>query len=274
MFVVSWFFFEQSLVELLSDSIFWCKTLVMVSLAASGNIINDYFDQTVDEINCPDRVSIGKYWSNSGVMLIYVELSILVFAFSYFLFSHFHHFVFALVPLIMWLGLLLYTPILKKWHFLGNGWVAICTAAVPVWAILGAPFNQTSQVKWEVILFFSSLAFFVNLLREVLKDIEDMEGDRKGGYRSVIIAFGGTVTKYVVFSISMAILILESIYFSLYGSNGASRFLFFILVLMPTLAFLWRMFHKNPLLSPTLFSKFLKGMMLMALIFLLVSKWI
>ncbi len=274
MFVVSWFFFEQSLVELLSDSIFWSKTLVMVTLAASGNMINDYFDLTVDEINRPDRISIGKYWSKRGVMMMYVELSVLVVVFTYFLYSHFEHFIFITIPLTMWFGLLLYTPILKRWHFIGNSWVALCTAMVPIWAILGSPVNQSSQGKWEIIFFFSCLAFFVNLLREVLKDIEDKEGDKRGGYRSVIIAFGSRFTLYMVFSISIAILVLELIFFSLYGSKGFSRFLFLILVVVPTLVFLWQMARRNPLMEPALLSKNLKSMMLMALVFLVLSKWI
>ncbi|MGD8781682.1 MAG: geranylgeranylglycerol-phosphate geranylgeranyltransferase [Ignavibacteria bacterium] len=134
---------------------------------AAGNIINDTFDLEIDKINKPARVLPGKRLSVGQAYLIYfilVSISMLL-SFQNGIYSI--AFLFA-VNLILFL----YSKYLKKIILVGNITVALLTSS----ALLYGALVYGNITKGLIPAFF---AFLINLVREIIKDIEDISGDKK-----------------------------------------------------------------------------------------------
>jgi 4-hydroxybenzoate polyprenyltransferase len=268
------FFFEQSVVDVLCDQVLWRKITVMVLLAAAGNIMNDYFDVKEDLINRPQRVSLTDSMSRKWALLVYVLLSAYMMLLSYQLSVMRSDFFFIIIPLFIWLGLLFYSPILKRFPFVANIWVAFCTAMVPVWTIWEFQNNNELFARLGGIYFFSALAFCTNLIREMIKDIEDQKGDLVVGKQTTIIVFGSSITKRVIYFLIVGVLVLEGIYGWMFLQPDFTCILFALLILIPAIIILPLFSLYSVIERPQFFSSYFKVMMVLALLFLFFSTMI
>ncbi len=182
--------------------------LSTVAIAAGGYVINDYEDLPIDLENKPDRVIVSKHIAEGKVFGYYVFLTILglvsalVLCFSIGRMSLFAiHFI--LVGLLWF-----YAHAYKKMFFIGNLLVSIATAMVVVIIcfyeiipseILTQKDRSSAFFITRFGLVYGGFAFFVTFIREIVKDIEDMEGDALFGVKSFPIKFGLEPTKAVVF---------------------------------------------------------------------------
>ncbi len=177
--------------------------------AAGGYAINDYFDRESDRIN---KKRTPSYQPQTQKRIhLYLTLaslltgSILAFRVESIALAV----VFFIVPLSLWY----YSSWLKRLPFVGNLLVALLTALsivltglVPLLelrTLYGATIFASS-IPLEVMkitLFFSLFAFSLTLVRELIKDIEDMPGDRHSGYRTLPIAVGLTTTRSIVIAL-------------------------------------------------------------------------
>jgi geranylgeranylglycerol-phosphate geranylgeranyltransferase len=154
--------------------------VIMAGLAAfiitgAGNIINDYFDYEIDRINRPHRALPSNKISKSDAMM----LSLALFAIGLGLSKYVNIFCF-LIALSNVIVLLTYGKYSKKMYLLSNLIVSYLVASIFVY---GAFANQSDNFlemsKFQMVALLSACAFFATLSREVMKDIEDVEGDRK-----------------------------------------------------------------------------------------------
>ncbi len=188
--------------------------IVAALLAAAGNVINDYFDQKVDRINKPDKVIVGKTVKRRVAIILHQTLNIIALLITIYLcmitsFWWPIAFPFLIATLLWW-----YSPVLKKKAFSGNLAIAVCTAAVPLWAGI----YEVHELKeryfdmlifpetffgfiWLILLSLSAFAFILTLVREAQKDMEDLQGDTEGGYNTMPIRFGVVFTKKYVYSL-------------------------------------------------------------------------
>lgn len=182
--------------------------LVVVLLAAAGNFINDYFDLKVDRINRPDRVIVGKDVKRRVAMILHQVLNIIAVGLTAFL----------CWKTKLWGGMLLtvliatllwwYSPILKKRAVIGNIVIALCAGLVPVWIayfdiktleIRYTDMLLTSDVintMWYWMIGYGFFAFILTLAREILKDIEDIEGDKTEHYHTLPINTSESFARY------------------------------------------------------------------------------
>jgi len=141
-----------------------------MAIAAAGYIINDYYDVKIDYINKPDRVVIGKSITRRFAILFHVLVSLGGIAIGVYLSWR----ITALNVICVFL-LWLYSNSLKRLPFIGNLTVALLTgAAVYSVAILYRTGNP-------LITAFAIFAIYMTLVREVIKDIEDLKGDNTFG---------------------------------------------------------------------------------------------
>jgi geranylgeranylglycerol-phosphate geranylgeranyltransferase len=154
--------------------------VMMAGLAAflitgAGNIINDYFDYEIDRINRPHRALPSNKISKSDAMM----LSMALFAIGLGLSKYVNIYCF-LIALSNVIVLLTYGKYSKKMYLLSNMIVSYLVASIFVY---GAFANQTDTFlemgKFQMVALLSACAFFATLSREVMKDIEDIEGDKK-----------------------------------------------------------------------------------------------
>ena len=71
----------------------------------------------------------------------------------------------------------------------------------------GSSFNFNFVIAW--IAFYSAFAFISTLLREVLKDMEDFEGDEAYGKKTIPVTWGIKISKYIALSLGFLLLFLE-----------------------------------------------------------------
>jgi 4-hydroxybenzoate polyprenyltransferase len=171
-----------------------------ISIAAGGYIINDYYDVKIDYINKPDRVVIGKSITRRYAILFHVLLSALGIALGIFLSWRI-----AAVNIISVFLLWLYSNNLKRLPFIGNVTVAVLTGLSVVVVDL---FYRTNN---SLVIIYALFAFFMTLVREIIKDMEDLKGDNSFGCRTLPIIWGIRKTKillYIILVLFAAIVVL------------------------------------------------------------------
>lgn len=206
---------------------FFLLVLSAVMLTAAGNIINDYFDQKVDRINRPDKVIVGKLVKRRVAIVLHQSLNALALLFAIWVSYRAWYWWPVLIPISISTLLWWYSPVFKKRVFIGNLVVAICTAAVPLWAVVYeipelrgyyADMLVNSEVffsrVWSWTLVITGSAFVLTLVREAIKDIEDMQGDGDEQYRTIPIVSGIGFTKQ--YAVGLMMLFLAGIGFVSY----------------------------------------------------------
>ncbi len=185
------------------DFSFHLLVFTTVLIAAAGYIINDYFDIKIDRINKPHRVWIGRTISRRNALLIHQIFSsggiILAFPIGWK----------AVLINMFSVGLLwLYASGFKKKPFIGNFVVAFLTALVIAEiALIYDPGNR-------LIYMYAVFAFFINLIREIIKDMEDIRGDEQHGAKTLPILYGIHRTKNLLYLLMTAFLV--SMFFFMY----------------------------------------------------------
>ena len=192
-----------------------------VFIAAGGYVINDYFDMRIDEINKPDKRIVGQSVSKKQAMFFYQILSGIGVAAGLLLSLYYAQSITYAFIFLMILGLLwFYSSSYKRQLVVGNSIVALLAAMVPfIVALFENRFFLLEYGFSEELLFLSNtimhwlggfalFAFLWTFIREVIKDIEDEEGDREMESHTFAVVLGIAKTKillYTLIIISLAI---------------------------------------------------------------------
>ncbi|HUS87689.1 MAG TPA: geranylgeranylglycerol-phosphate geranylgeranyltransferase [Bacteroidales bacterium] len=193
--------------------------LATTCITAGGYVINDYFDIRSDLIN-RGEVIVGTKIPRRKAMMWHNILNIAGVSAGFFVSYRIGYF-WAGIIFILVSGLLyFYSATYKRQFLIGNLIVALLTAMVPMLVVLyEIPpiykhyINLTAslpslKVIWFWGLGFSSFAFLTTLGREILKDMEDFEGDRAYGSNSVPVVAGIKASKFLVVSILAIVICL------------------------------------------------------------------
>lgn len=176
---------------ILEDPNLYVLILATVLVAASGYMINDYYDVKIDYINKPDEVVVGKNIKRRTVMLLHTFFNIAAITMGVLLHTKIGAINF-IAAFLLWF----YSNSLKRLPFVGNVTVAFLTGLAIY--IVGL-YYQSSLL---LVSTYAIFAFFINLIREIIKDIEDRNGDRKHGSKTLPIVLGFRATKNIIFIIS------------------------------------------------------------------------
>lgn len=198
------------------DNILILASVTAAFAAASGNVINDYFDIEIDKISHPDRpLAAGKIMPSNAIKF-YSILVLVALTFSFTLNIQLFVITFSALAILF-----LYSIYLKKIPLVGNITVALLTA-------LAFFFGGIAVNNAEAAIVPAVFAFLINLIRELVKDIEDIEGDKLNSVITFPIRFGMSTTKYLI-----AILILVLIGFTFYPFiNQSYKIEYFVLVML------------------------------------------
>lgn len=180
----------------------WLVILASVLIAAAGYIINDYFDLNIDRINKPDKLVVETVIRRRWTIVWHMALSIVGVLIGIYIDWKTGVKFLGLANLACVLLLFIYSISLKKKLLAGNILISLLTA----WTVLVITWceaNQLSKVqagfdaeriiKWTLV--YGGFAFVISIIREVIKDMEDIEGDRKYGCRTMPIVWGLNVSK-------------------------------------------------------------------------------
>lgn len=211
----------------MSELDFFLLSLSTVMIAAAGYIINDYFDVKIDRVNRPDKIIIGKYFKRRLAMGAHLIINFIAIVLAGYLAYKIGNWKLIFIQILAAGSLWYYSISFKKQVLIGNIIVALLAALVPFVAGLyelilqdsnaedsvngllffveeDTPFEQVMYgfkavmsivMKW--VIGFSIFAFLSTMVREIIKDIEDYEGDKKYYSNTLAVIYGKDKAKLV-----------------------------------------------------------------------------
>ena len=225
-----------------------------LAIAAGGYMINDYYDVGIDRINKPGKLIAGNVLPLKNIKNYYFFTTLagnvtgfwLAVRVEYFLLG----FIFPVVSIMLWY----YSSTYQKKVLIGNLMIAAMSGLVVlvVWlfemfALLADPVKYVevmSQLKTVglIALAYTLFAFLVTMVREVLKDTEDMKGDMDFGFRTLPIAFGWIKARH--FTVVLEILVIVVLAgFQYYLHNKGFTLVFWYLLIAVQMLLLYLVFH-------------------------------
>lgn len=209
----------------LTERYFWLLSLASVLIAAGGYIINDYFDMNIDQVNKPNRLVVDRVIKRRWTIVWHWVFSFAGVALSLYIgWKVRRDFSIGIANAGCVLLLLLYSTSFKKRLLIGNVIISVLTAWVIMvlflleWRIFTVVIPNLDDVMsrlFKLSIVYSGFAFILSLVREVVKDIEDMEGDARYGCRTMPIVWGVNVSKMFV-AVWMVVLIASILILQMY----------------------------------------------------------
>lgn len=263
--------------------------LSVVLFSASGYIINDILDQKTDAINRPNRCIVGVKISKTRCWSLFFLLSSIGLVSSFFLaiilLNNFQYFLFLTSPLLLFV---LYSYYLKKIAFIGNLSIAICAA----WIIILISIINTENVVHTsfshaitglfdylnavaFIIYYSFFAFVTTLIREIIKDIEDIDGDFNIGLRTLPVLIGRKRTRNVVNLLSILSIISLVFFISLFFEENYIFFSIYniIFIAIPSIYFTYILWNSESKQEFSFLSRLLKLIMIFGILSMVIFKF-
>lgn len=190
----------------------WQYALLVLStvcIAAGGYLINNIIDKGTDEENKPENVVIGTTISEAMGYNLYIALNIIGVGIGFYIANSVGKPNFAAVFIIIAATLYVYANGLKQSLLIGNFIIALLLSLsiliIPIFDLLPVilPQNQAGMgIIFKILIDYAVFAFIINFIREIVKDLEDVNGDYNHGMNTLPIALGVSRTVKVVFGLS------------------------------------------------------------------------
>lgn len=270
-----------------SEIAFLCLVLSTVLITAAGYVINDYHDVKADRINQPGRVVIDSHISRRTALLLHWLMNLAGVLLGG-LFSIIYHvpwmiLIFAGAPLLLWL----YSVRLKHKLLVGNLAVSLLTGTVPLlvilfeYPLLSRAYSGLSGFfpdGIKALLFwvgsFSFFAFMTNLIREIIKDAEDVTGDRESGSKTLPISWGYKATKIFIIALSVLTLVFLGYFFLVHLTDWISLVYFILFLALPFILLIWKTVTASGPKDYHFISQLSKIIMLLGLLYAPVAHYI
>lgn len=201
-------FHHYNIQQTLGQGWFFLLSLSTVLVAAAGNIINDYFDINIDLVNKPDKVIIDRIinrrWAIAWHTILNVIGILMGFVVAWKVGYPFIGFTQVCCSGLLWF----YSTAYKRQLIIGNVVISFLTALSVL--IVGfyepqlyreiTPLNAPAvYLLLRIILLYGAFAFLISMIRELVKDLEDVEGDNRLGCRTLPIVYGINASKDITF---------------------------------------------------------------------------
>ena len=177
---------------------FLLLVLSTLLIAAGGYIINDIYDTEIDEINRPGKNVIGRNISEASAMKWYYAFTLPGILFGFIVAFQIDKISMAAIPLFCALSLYMYSTFYKKRFVIGNIIIALVTSLS---VLLIGLFEPEFYRNIIYLLYYSAFAFEMSLIREIIKDAEDLDGDERAQCKTIPVKLGLTKTKFIIVSL-------------------------------------------------------------------------
>ncbi len=224
--------FEPHMLKMVGNPQLFLLVLSTLMIAAAGYIINDYYDVKIDYVNKPDRVVVGKLIQRRIVLAGHFILNFTGIFIGFFL-----DYKVGLVNLFATFLLWIYSNQLKRMPLAGNLVIAFLTGLTffVIWVYY--------QKSMYLLLNYAIFAFAITLIREVIKDMEDMIGDEIFGSRTLPIIWGIRKTKSFLYAL---ILLSGSLFFYMAGRlNNPVMNNFFLILIIPAIYLVYLLYRAD-----------------------------
>lgn len=228
----------------LNDLSFYILLLTTIFVTAGGYVINDIFDTETDAINKPGKNIIGDKIDDDQAFNYYLFLSSMGVVGSFALMFTSGQMKISTLPIFIIILLYVYASTFKKMMVIGNIVVSIC-AALPilflsVYELRINPFDPAAVILFTqgiglAAVVYGFFAFLTTWIRELIKDVEDMEGDDYIGARTLPIVIGIKGTKALILFIQLLTLsfILAITYYLLAAKIAVAFYGIVLMLILP-----------------------------------------
>ncbi len=194
-----------------SDFYFFLLVLSSILIAAAGYIINDYFDLQIDSINKPEKLVVDKAVKRRWAIIFHLCFSFLGIFIGGYISMKTGKWIIVIANFICVLLLWFYSTTFKRKLLTGNVMISLLTAWVIVvvyyfaganmlnyrgWNVEAYPFNI--KKLYQLTIMYAGFSFIISLVREVVKDLEDMQGDAQFDCQTIPITWGVPAAKLFV----------------------------------------------------------------------------
>ena len=265
------------------DYEFIILTISVLFITAGGYIINDIYDIEIDKINKPNKVFINNSISKKNAWKVYLILTfiglLLGLYLSFFQGSKTNSIYFPLIIIILFM----YSKYLKKTFLLGNLAVSYCLSMVIyiTYIFTSEDIIYSESLKKYVvykinhqdilgpILIYSLFAFLTTFIREIIKDIEDINGDLKLKAKTLPIVIGRNRAAMVTIFFVVILLIIIIIILPLFQNDMVFLSYILLFIILPLLYFLFKLLSAESKNDFSKLSSLMKVIMLFGILSML-----
>ncbi len=246
-------FEKYDLMVSMDDLHFALLTLSTVCIAIAGYIINDINDIKADIINKPDQLFVDRKIARITAQYLFIGFNsaglLLGMYLSYYIGHTSYFFIYVLTSLLLYQ----YAKYLKVKFLIGNVIISLIVLLSILLVLVFDLMPTTTYYNLDdhmliirILIMFAAFGFTLTLLREIVKDVEDLEGDKAMGARSLPVVLGIKKTKTTLISISIPALmaVLYFIYFLLDQNLYLSIYIS-LAVALPLLYFIYAITKAN-----------------------------
>lgn len=285
--IVSPMYVKNGLSLQINNLQFLLLVLSTVFITAAGYVINDYFDRKTDMLNHPDTVIVGKHIKRRLAMALHIVFNIIGvlsgFYLAYITGLSYLALIFIGVSGLLWF----YSTTYKRQFLIGNIIVAFLTGMVPLLIILfempllgknyghipdAMGLDANTMIAWFAA--FASFAFILTLIREIVKDTEDFEGDQAFGMQTLPIVAGIKWTKAILMALIAVTIVGTAYIYVLHLKNIIAFAYLFIFLIIPLAITFYLIFKASGKRDYHIISTILKLIMLMGILFAFVARYL
>ena len=223
---------EKRALSVLLDFNLFIIVIVSSLTIASGYIINNFYDSEKDLINRPNKSQLDRLVSQKTKLKVYFTVNFIVFLLSFFV-SFRAVLFFSTYIFMIWF----YSHKLKKMAIVGN-MTAAFLAVLPFFAILLYYKNTYPQ-----IFAHANFLFLLLIIREIIKDLENIKGDIANDYQTIPVMFGESTAKKII--TFLTVLTIIPIYFLVEIFEVGYMDIYFYVSLIILIFFLQKLWKSN-----------------------------
>ena len=197
---------------------------------ASGYIINSFYDSQKDLINRPNKSRLDRLVSQKTKLTVYFSLNFVT-AFIAFFVSFRAVLFFSVYIFLIWY----YSHRIKKYPIIGN-LTAAFLAILPFFAILLYYKNL-----YEVIFGHATFLFLLLLIREIIKDLENIKGDLANDYKTIPIVYGEYFSKKIITALTIVTIVPVYVLIEIFDVGYMDIYFYScLIILIFFLLYLWK----------------------------------
>ena len=235
----------QPALETLLDINLFLIVLASSITIASGYIINSFYDSKKDLINRPQKSMLDRLVSQKTKLSVYFTLNFIA-AFLGLLVSWRAALFFSVYIFLIWF----YSHKIKRYAIIGNLMSTLMTIA-PFFAIFLMYYKDIEHTNSYIVIFsHATFLFLLLLIRELIKDLENILGDFSNDYQTIPVVYGEKVSKYLITILSLLTVIPVYVLIEL-DDVGYMDIYFYcsFIVLIFFLIYLWKSTSKDQYLQ-------------------------
>lgn len=266
----------------LADWQYFLMVFATMCIMAGGYIINNIFDRDIDMVNKPHNVVVGTYISEKTAYNLYFALNVIGVGIGFYLSRVVSYHSFASIYIIASVLLYAYSNGIKQIPILGNviiGLLASFSIVIIVFFNLYPAMHQGNEVImkkiFSILLDYAIFAFLLHFAREIIKTIEDYEGDKEYQISTVATSYGKNIAKYIALTVVGGLIVFLSYYiFANLADNKIAFGYFIVFMIAPLLFIAMKLFKAAEKEAFSFLSKMLKVVMfttILSLVVILVS---